>query len=131
LILAYAETADSGSLNLAKILGGLGIVAVAALLAAIVIGVSRSRRHRQAEGIMVATLFWAAITAGSVMYAAAQQLNWSKEYTTRIESGYYDPRDLSDKPKLPVLLWSGLGIAYAALLGWSASQKGDGGAPVP
>jgi hypothetical protein len=122
-LLAYAETADSGMLNLTKALGGLGIVAGVALLSAIVIGISRSRGHRQADGIMAATIFWAMITAGSIIYGAAAQTNWSKEYTARIESGYYDPRDTSDKPKMPWVQWSGLGVAYAGLLAWSISRK--------
>ena len=106
-----------------KVLAGLVILAACALLAAIVIGVARSRGHRQADSIMVAAVFWAVIAAGSAMYTAASRYNWSREYTTRIESGYYDPRDTSDKPKLPWLAWSGLGAAYIAMLGWSVSQK--------
>jgi len=122
-ILAYAQSPDSGALNLAKVLGGIAILAVAALLAAVLIAISRSRGHRQAESIMVAAIFWAAIFAGSAMYYAAAQLNWSKEYTTRIESGYYDPRDTSDKPSLPWALGGGLGVAYATLFAWSMSAK--------
>jgi hypothetical protein len=121
--LAYAETPDSGAVNLAKVLGGLGILVVTALLIAVIVGISRARKHRQADAILVAALFWGVLAAGSMMYAAATQLNWSKEYTTRIESGYYDPRDSSDKPTLPIALWTGLGVAYAAMLGWAAYRQ--------
>jgi hypothetical protein len=74
---------------------------------------------------MVAALFWGIITAGSAMYTAASRYNWSKEYTVRIDSGYYDPRDTSDKPKIPWVLWSALGIAYAGMVGWALSAKGE------
>jgi hypothetical protein len=124
LFLAYAESADPSSVtNLAKLLGGLAIIAAAALLAAVLIGLSRSRAHSQADGIMVLAILWAAITAGSLMYAGMAHLSWSAEYNTRIESGYYDPRDTSDKPKMPWAIWSGLGVGYVALLGWALSSK--------
>jgi hypothetical protein len=118
-LLAYAETSDSGSINLAKVLAGLFILAACALMVAVVIGVARSRGHRQAEGIMVGAVFWGVIMAGSAMYTASSQYNWSKEYTTRVQSGYYDPRDTSDKPNLPWALWSAMGVGYAALVAWS------------
>ncbi len=131
IALAYAESADpSNAMNLVKVLGGLLIIGATALLVAILIGIARSRAHRQADAILVVALFWALITAGSVMYAGMAHLNWSKEYTERIESGYYDPRDTSDKPKMPWALWSGLGVGYAALLAWSLSQK-NAGSQVP
>jgi hypothetical protein len=123
MALAYADSGDSGASNLVKVFGGLVILAVVAVLAAISIGVSRARRHPQAEAIVVITLLWGLITAGSLMYAGESQYEWSKEYTTRIESGYYDPRDTSDKPQLPWALWCGLGFAYAAMLAWSLSFK--------
>jgi hypothetical protein len=119
--LAYAESSDPGSTNLVKILGGAAILGVMALLVAIVTAIARSREHRQAENILVLALFWAVITAGSLIYTASAELDWSKEYTTRIESGYFDPRDTTDKPRIPWLLWSGLGVAYAGLLIWSLS----------
>jgi hypothetical protein len=122
-LLAYADTADSGSINLVKVLAGLAILAGCALLVGVIIGVARSRGHRQADGIMVAAVFWGIIMAGSAMYTAAAQYNWSKEYTTRVQSGYYDPRDTSDKPKLPWLAWSGLAVGYAVLLAWSLAGK--------
>ena len=122
-LLAYAESTDPGSTNLVKVLVGMVILAACALLAALVTAIARSRDHRQADAIMVAAMFWAIITAGLAMYAASAQYNWSREYTTRIESGYYDPRDTSDKPKLPWISGSCLTIAYAGLLGWASLGK--------
>jgi len=121
-MLAYAESPDSGALNLVKVLVGLFILAATALLVAVPIAISRSRRHRQAEAVMVAAFFWGVITAGSAMYTAAARYNWSKEYTTEIESGYYDPGDLSDKPGTPWALLGSVAAAYAGLLCWSASR---------
>ena len=70
-----------------------------------------------------AAFFWGLITAGSLLYAEQSQMNWSKEYTVRLESGYFDPTDKTDAPKLPWKIWTGLGVAYAAMLMWALSQK--------
>ncbi len=51
------------------------------------------------------------------------QINWLKEYQLRLETGYLDPSDTSDAPRLPLGTWTGLGAAYVAMLGWSLSRK--------
>ena len=76
--LAYAESVDPTSMNLLTVLGGALIVAVIAILAAVLILIVRARRHPSAELISVATIFWAMITAGSLLYTAETQMNWSK-----------------------------------------------------
>jgi hypothetical protein len=116
-------------MNLAIILGGAFIIATTAVLASVLIFTSRARRHRQVELITAAAILWALITAVSLIYAQESQMNWSKEYTMRIESGYLDPHDTSDAPKLPWTLWTGLAIAYAAMLAWSLSQKHPADSP--
>jgi hypothetical protein len=121
--LAYAESGDPNATNLPIILGGLFILAVIALLAFWLIFISRARRHRQAELITVATIFWALVAAGSLLYAGEAQMDWSKQYALRLETGYLDPQDTSDAPRLPWGIWSGLGVGYGAMLVWSLSQK--------
>jgi hypothetical protein len=122
-LLAYAESGDPNAMNLEIVLGGLGIVVATSILAFALIFTARARGHRYAEFIMVATLFWALITAGSLMYAGQAQLNWSKEYTLRLETGYLDPHDTSDAPRLPWGIWTGLGTAYGAMMAWAIFQK--------
>ncbi len=46
-------------------------------------------------------------------------MNWTKEYTVRIESGYVDPKDLSDKPRLPWGIWAGLLAVYLGMVYWA------------
>jgi hypothetical protein len=121
--LASADSGDPNASNLPIILGGLLILAVIALMAFVLIFLSRTRGHRHAELITVATIFWALAAAGSLLYAGESQMDWSKQYTLRLETGYLDPQDTSDKPSLPWGIWSGLGVAYGAMLVWSLSQK--------
>jgi len=87
--------------------------------------IPRARGHRHTEWITAATVFWAILSAGSLLYAGEAQMDWSKQYALRLETGYLDPQDTSDAPRLPWGIWSGLGIAYGAMLVWSLSQKQD------
>jgi hypothetical protein len=122
MILAYAESSDS-SASLELILGGAAIIAVTALLAFILVLLARSRRHRQADIITLAMIVWSILTAGSLMWEGQAQVNWTQEYNSRVMSGYYDPANTSDAPKMPWVLWGGLAVAYVALLAWTVSQK--------
>jgi hypothetical protein len=121
--IASAESGDPNATNLPIVLAGLFILAMIALLAFGVILISRARKHRHAESITVAIVFWSLISAGSLLWAGERQLDWSKQYTLRLETGYLDPQDTSDAPQLPWMLWSGLGVAYGAILIWSLTQK--------
>jgi hypothetical protein len=77
---------------------------VIALLVFAVIVLSRARKHRHTESITVAIIFWAFIAAGSLLYAGEAQMDWSKQYTLRLETGYLDPQDTSDAPRPPWML---------------------------
>ncbi len=121
--LAYAESGDSSTTNLIIVLGGAFVIALVAAMAFVLIVISRSRGHRRAEVIAVAAVFWALIAAGSLLYAGVTQINWSKEHQMRLETGYLDPADTDDAPRLPLGTWTGLGVVYVAMLGWSRSQK--------
>jgi hypothetical protein len=121
--LAYAESGDPNAMNLIIILGSVCIVAVTSILAFALIFIARVRGHRHADLIVVAAVFWALITAGSMMYAANARLNWSKEYALRLETGYLDPQDTGDAPRLPWGIWTGLGVVYGTTMAWALSQK--------
>jgi hypothetical protein len=121
--LAYAESGDSSATNLVIIFGGAFVIAAVAAMALVLIVISRARGHRRADLIAVAAVFWALIAAGSLLYAGVSQMNWSKEYQMRLETGYLDPSDTGDAPRQPLGTWTGLGVAYIAMLGWSLSQK--------
>jgi hypothetical protein len=122
-LLAYADSTDSSAANMMIVLGGAFVVALAAGLAFVLILISRVRAHRQEGAIAVAAIFWALIAAGSLIYAGESQMNWSKEYQMRLESGYLDPAEMNDAPHLPWGIWTGLGVAYGAMLAWTLSQK--------
>jgi ABC-type transport system involved in multi-copper enzyme maturation permease subunit len=122
-VLAYADNSDSTLSNLQTVVYAVFIVLATVVVALIPIFISRARRHRKSESILVAVFFWACITAGSAIYTQQSQMNWSRKYLTRVESGYYDPNNTTDAPKLPWLLWSSLAAAYAGILSWSVFGK--------
>ena len=125
MMLAYAQSADPNATGLVLILGGVVIVVICAALAVVLILVSRSRANHPSEAIKAAAILWAVLAAGSLLYAQETQMNWSKEFTLRLETGYFDPSDTADKPKLPWGLWGALGVAYVGILVWSFSQKNE------
>ena len=123
LPLAYADATDNSSTNLLLILSGAFILAATAALAAVLTFTAKARRPRQSDIITAITLLWALIAAASLLYTVQSQMNWNKEYTLRLESGYLDPKDTADAPKLPWKLWTGLGVTYGATLAWSLSTR--------
>jgi DMSO reductase anchor subunit len=122
-ILANADASDPNSANLILILGGAIILGIVAVMVSALIYISRARDHRHADVITAMAFFWGLLAAGSLLYAEVSQINWSKEYNTQLMSGYLDPQDTSDAPKLPWLLWIGLAVVYAVMLKWALSQK--------
>lgn len=101
----------------------VGILLAVSAVAFIPVAITWSRRHRQGEAITGLSVVWGLLAAGSLCYATTQQINWGQERTKRIMSGYYDPNDNSDAPKLPWVLWGGLALGYGALVAWGLSQK--------
>lgn len=122
-LLAYADSSDSSGTNLVLVMGDLFIVVATAALTLILISLARVRRHRRAEVITVAAIFWALLTAGSLLYAVQQRVDWTKNHDLQIKTGYLDPRDISDKPQLPWAIWTELGAGYAAMLAWTVFPK--------
>ena len=122
LELARADLPTSSDWKLVLVLMYAGILAVTGVLVFIPIRLAKGRRRRPPELLTAAAVLWAVVCAGAFLYASTQQLNWSHEQTTLIESGYYDPQDTSAAPKWP---WIGTAIiagAYAALIAWSLAR---------
>ncbi len=123
--MAYAQQADNSTATLQIVLIGFAAAAVAGLLAAGLILIFLALRHRHRQALISATVLWAIVLAGGVVNDALQQSRWSREYNSRVASGYSDPRDMTDRPKHPWFLWSALGTIYAglAIVGALASNK--------
>ena len=118
--LGYVEPADTTNSSFHLIFIWLGIIAGAAILAFVPLAIAATRRHRQLSLILTAAVVWGCVSAGISMYAVMQQSNWSREQMLRVDTGYYDPLNTADAPKLPWVAWSVLGAGYIGLIGWSA-----------
>ena len=122
-LLAYADASDQTASTMKIVLICAGILVVVAAVAFVPVAITWSRRHRQGEAITGLSVLWGLIATGSLWYSTTQQINWGQERTKRILSGYYDPNDNSDAPKLPWILWGGLALGYGGLVAWGLSQK--------
>jgi hypothetical protein len=134
LSLARADLPTSSDWKLVLVLMYLGILAVTGLMVFIPFRLAKGRRHRHVELLTAAAVLWGVISAGVFLYASTQQLNWSNEQATLIESGYYDPQDTSAAPKWPWIATAIIAGAYAALIAWSlagASAPPASSAPGP
>jgi len=129
--LAYAEGGDSSESNLVVVLICAGIIAAVGLAGLIPVLVARSRRHRYREAIVLMSVVWGVLAAGSLTSTAIAQLKWSKERMLRIESGYYDPRDITDAPPLPWWTWSLLALGYCGLWIGAMAQRSPPGVTPP
>ena len=123
-IIAYAESPESSNVSLVLILASVAIVAAVAGLAFVPMLISWRRRHRRSDAIVGVAVVWALLAAGSGVVATVQQMNWSRERSMRIESGYYDPRDAEgEAPALPCTTWAALAGGYAAVVGWACMGR--------
>lgn len=116
--LAYAQSAgDSNSLTV--IVTAFAIVLGACVLAFIPIFTALLRKNHQSHSIAVMSLFWGVVVAVITIWCMLQRLDWSKELTMRLQSGYYDPRDLSDAPAFPWIILIVAAGAWIVLLAWA------------
>jgi hypothetical protein len=120
MFLANASIPASTNSNVELVLISAGVVLVTAILGLVPIQIAKMRGHLYRDSILAATILWGLALAGTISYSTMQQMDWSATYQQRLMSGYSDPNDLSDKPKIPVALWTGLGAGYAAIVLWSA-----------
>lgn len=116
---AKADIPTASNWKLLLVLTYLGIIAGIGVLAFVVHRVANRRRHRHVELLTAATVLWGVVCAGLFIYASTQQLNWSNEQTTLIESGYYDPQDTSAAPNWPWVATGEIAAAYAGLILWA------------
>lgn len=113
--MAYAEVPDASEPGLRLVVLCVGVAAAGIVLGLIPIGVASSRRSRWIGPVVLASLVWTVLACGHVLYASVRQLNWSREHSLRLQSGYYDATDLADEPAPPQ--WLMVGIVYAAIVG--------------
>jgi hypothetical protein len=123
--LASAAVMPGSDSNVELVLISSGIVVGAGLLAMLPAQLGRGHRHR--EAIVAMVILWGLLAAGSGSYSVMQQMDWSSTYTQRLETGYYDPADTSDKPSLPIVMWCGLGVGYVCLVIWAGMGRTNAG----
>jgi hypothetical protein len=121
--LAYAESVDSTVSNLMTILICLGIVLVVAVVAMVPVLVARSRGHRKSDTLVAMAVLWGVLTAVSATSTALAQMKYSHEQLLLIQSGYFDPADVTGAPKLPWVMWACLGGGYGILLVWAIAGR--------
>jgi hypothetical protein len=130
-ILAYAEGADSSDSNLVIVVISLAIIAVVCILAAIPVATARRRRLGIVEGMGALMVVWGLLCAGVGIYCVNAQMNWTKQHTINIQSGYSNPLDESDRPKQPWAIWAGLAAIYAGGVIWSLKARSFIAPPPP
>lgn len=126
LQLANADPTDPSPDNAVLVLVGLIAIAVIGMLAALLVRQARVRRHPRAESILTLTFFWAILTAGFVIHTAVVQLNWQRQRTLQVNSGYDDPLHPTGAPGLPWLSGGLLVAGYLALLLWAVNAPRSG-----
>jgi hypothetical protein len=125
--LAYAEQADLSGSAWTIILLALAVIAAAAVLSLVPIGLARRRGNPWTGNLAVGALLWGLIAAGSVIYSLWIQANWKQEWLRRIATGYLDPRDPTGQPAQPWWLWIALAAAYALLVAAAVARRGADG----
>ena len=100
-LVAYAERADSGNPDLWLALVCVVFVGIACTLAFVPFAMVRLRNPARKGNVLLAAILWALISAGSGIYLAQSRISWRREYDLRVQSGYYDPQDLTDFPAIP------------------------------
>ena len=117
--LANAESVDPTVSNLMTVLACVGIVLVVALVAFVPVLISWRNGHRQSETLLAGAVIWGVLAAASAISATLAQMKYSHEQMLLIQSGYFDPTDVSGAPKLPWVRWGCLGGGYGVLVIWA------------
>lgn len=123
LWLARAEQVDPTRGNLTAVLTCAGIVLGVGVVALIPVMIAWSRRHQRADWVMTVAILWAVLATVSLASTVLAEMKYSDEHTMAIQSGYFDPNDMSDAPPLPIRTWTALGVAYLALLAWPMVRR--------
>ncbi|HEY2584641.1 MAG TPA: hypothetical protein VGI81_02625 [Tepidisphaeraceae bacterium] len=130
-LLGRAESVDPTLGSLVTVLTCAGIVLGVAVAASIPVMIAWSRRHRRADWVITLAILWGVLTVVSVASFVLKEMKYSHEHVLAIESGYFDPNDVSDAPPPPLTMWAILGVGYLALLAWPLLRRpatviGDG-----
>jgi hypothetical protein len=120
---AYAQRRDDPLESVVLVLCGALLIGVMLVLAVIPSAIVRGRRARHPQNILAIGVVWGVVAAASVAYPAIRRANWNKEHNLQIQTGYYDPQDVHDRPNWPWKTWGGVAVAYGALLGWSLMSR--------
>jgi hypothetical protein len=115
--LASPPIRPSSDSNMELILISAGVVVGVAIFGFFPIQLARQNRHR--EAIAAVIVLWGLITAASICLTINQQKEWSATYLQHVETGYFDPRDTTDKPAMPIGFWSALTACYAVIVIWA------------
>jgi hypothetical protein len=122
-IVGYADRGESSEANLRFVMVCLGVIVAVGALAVVPMVLARRRGHRREEKVTGLTVLWALVLGGSILVSETARVKWAREQTIRIQSGYYDPQDVSDAPRYPWELWAALGVAYGGLVAWAGMAK--------
>jgi uncharacterized membrane protein len=122
--LAYAEQTDTSSSGMVLLLICAGLILVACALAVVPLVLANRRGRRDPQSVLTAVIVWGVAVAGVSIYVTLNQMQWSKQYTTDLETGYLDPQNVTGAPHQPWALWAGLAIAYVAMIIWASWRKG-------
>ena len=118
--LAYAEPADSPDASMKLILGGGLAVVLIAGLAFLPCRLANGRRHSREGAIWLGAIVWGVVSAGLAIETIITLMDWSREQTLRLQSGYYDPAQAAaDAPHFPWAATIVLLAVYLVLLAWS------------
>jgi hypothetical protein len=120
---SVAENTGGSDTSLMVPLICIGVIALIAVLALVPLLVGSLRRHKSGEALLAMTALWAIVAIGVVVNTILEQNKWSSEKQTRVNSGYYDPKDNSEAPAWPLKSGGALGVGYVALLIWAATAK--------
>src|ERR1700722_3177775 len=117
--IAYADAPDDPNSAVLIVLVSAGLLVLSAGMAFVPVCLAWARRHRHSDVIVPLAILWALIAVISFIFTFVSQYHWSKNRMVLIESGYYDPQDVSGAPSFPWVLWIGLGVVYVGLILWS------------
>jgi glucan phosphoethanolaminetransferase (alkaline phosphatase superfamily) len=130
-LLAYADANDTTNASIAVLVISSAIFVLAVAAAMFPICIAWKRRIAQSDVVIPLCILWALAGAAVSIYAYVSQTRWTTEYMLNIATGYFDPRDTSDRPSLPWVLWYVLAILYVLLIVWASRARPRPPAPGP
>jgi len=121
--LANAESVDPTVSNLMTVLACIGIILAVGAVAFVPVIIAWRRGHRQSEALMAAAVLWGVLAAVSAISTTLEQMKYSHQHQLLVQSGYYDPNDVTDAPQSPWVTWAILAGGYGVLVLWAALAR--------